>query len=219
MHYFFDLDNTLTESRSLIEPKMLETLKKLNGDIIIISGAEIERIRKQVPDLHYIPMAQSGAHTEYWQDSLTDLQFEEIKHYCEKLINEFPYFFKEPMFQDRGCQVTFGFLNPELDVEIKKLFDPHKEIRSLILKHLPFISLTGVEVKIAGTTSLDFVKKNATKGKNIEKMIEYKGWNKEDCVFYGDALEEGGNDHSVVGVIKTISVNNPEDLWKKLNQL
>ena len=214
-HFFFDLDNTVTESRSIITDKMKDKLNNINGDIIVISGAEIERMDKQLYGLKCFKMAQSGAFCEYWIDRLSDDQFNEVKDYCQLIQDRFLFY--SFFFQDRGCQVTLGFINPENDLEIKNNFDKDKKIRQSILNLIPFISLNDMEVKIAGSTSLDFVKKTSTKGRNIEKLLEYNGWKVEDCIYYGDALEERGNDNSVIGVIQTIAVANPEDLWKELN--
>lgn len=213
-HFFFDLDNTVTESRSPITNKMRDKLNGLDEDVIIISGAEKERMDKQLDGVKCFKMAQSGAYCEYWIDRLSDNQFNEIKDYCQLIQDRFPS--HKFFFQDRGCQVTLGFIDPEADLEVKKNFDKSKQIRQSILDIIPFISLNNMEVKIAGSTSLDFIKKTSTKGRNIEKLIEYNGWDKKDCVYYGDALEENGNDYSVVGVIDTIPVLNPDDLCQKL---
>ena len=37
------------------------------------------------------------------------------------------------------------------------------------------------------------------------------GWKKEECVYFGDMLFPGGNDESVIGVIDTEAVENPDD--------
>ena len=44
-------------------------------------------------------------------------------------------------------------------------------------------------------------------------------WNKDECVYYGDALIPGGNDESVIGVIETIPVVNHRDTYRKLQEL
>jgi len=44
------------------------------------------------------------------------------------------------------------------------------------------------------------------------------GWNKKGCLYIGDALFPGGNDETVVGVIETKSVRNPEDTFTLLEE-
>ncbi|HCC05198.1 TPA: hypothetical protein DEP58_02730 [Patescibacteria group bacterium] len=47
-HLFFDLDNTLTRSRSPITSKMRERLQALEQDIVVITGASLEQLRSQL---------------------------------------------------------------------------------------------------------------------------------------------------------------------------
>ncbi len=41
-------------------------------------------------------------------------------------------------------------------------------------------------------------------------------WEKSECLFFGDALFPEGNDETVIGVIETIQVENPDDCYQKL---
>ena len=48
---------------------------------------------------------------------------------------------------------------------------------------------------------VDYFKKGKNKF-NINRLIDLKGWEKEECLFFGDALFPGGNDETVNGVIQ-----------------
>jgi hypothetical protein len=74
-------------------------------------------------------------------------------------------------------------------------------------------------VKIGGSTSFDYIHKDRHKGANVAKLIELKGWNKDDCIYFGDGLYPGGNDESVIGVIETVLVRDHLDTYEKLKAM
>ena len=51
---------------------------------------------------------------------------------------------------------------------------------------------------------------------NLKRYMKYHKLDPNECVYYGDALYKGGNDETVIGVMKCIKVKDPEDLIKKL---
>ncbi len=210
-HLFFDCDGTLTESRQEISQEMYDTLveAKSEFDIIVISGAEKERIVKQLKGLDLEIMAQSGNDTQYWQNLLTRAEKARILEHISKFETVL-----SSMIDDRGCQISLSFTGHRASVEFKKSFDPDSTVRQRLLKKNPFIHKT-LECRIAGSTCLDYTRKNGTKGKNIERLIKLKNWNKKDCIYFGDKLFKGGNDESVIGVIKVVEVSSPTDLLSK----
>lgn len=216
MKYFFDMDGTICESRQLVSPEMKKALHKLKSDIVIISGASKKQMRKQIGKntTKYI-MGQSGA--EYFKKLLSKKEKEEIYTHIGKIKKLMPdYFIDETdLIQDRGSQISLSFIGHNADHEKKRTFDKGGLYRQSILNTIPFKSDT-LEVRVAGTTCLDYVMKEYTKGKSIEKLIAQKGWNKDECIYFGDALFKGGNDETVIGVITTVAVANPQDLLNKL---
>lgn len=209
----FDLDNTLTESKQKISLEMKKALLAQNCPIIVISGANREQIEYQLDGLFCTILAQSGNDTPKWKNELKSNESQEVWLH----INSFAYCGTDmDSWDNRGSQISFSFIGHRAEISSKKKFDPERKIRQAILKQHPFKSKT-LQVTIAGTTCLDYTRKNGTKGKNIERWIKENKLNKKDCVYYGDALFKGGNDESVKDVIRCISVKNPADLLKKLH--
>lgn len=213
-HLFFDLDGTICESREKISRLMLKTLWNidLTHDIVIVSGAEKERMVSQLRGFQCPLLAQSGNDTHLWKRTLNANDRKKIIAHIRKIVGEVT---KEDMIDDRGCQISLSLVGHRAPIELKKTFDPTGQIRTKILKEKPFIN-NKLECRIAGTTCLDYTRKDGTKGKNIERFINHLGWNKKDCVYFGDKLYRGGNDESVIGVIEVVPVKNPEDLLEKL---
>ena len=218
-HFFFDMDGTLTESRSPISHDMKKLIHKIDGDIIVISGAEKKQMRKQVGNLAYL-LSQSGAECRYWKLKLKTKEKEEVLAHVDKIRKFFPHYFKNgegDLLQDRGCQMSFSFIGHNADLEKKKQFDRSGVFRKTVLNTIPFTSET-LEVRVGGTTCFDYTNKEFVKGKSLQKLIKYEDWNKDECVYFGDALFEGGNDETVIGVMDTVQVENPQDLLNKLKQ-
>jgi len=122
------------------------------------------------------------------------------------------------LIEDRGSQITLSIYGNNGDPAIKKTIDPDFSIRRDMLQQFPFENDT-VEVKIGGSTCIDYMKKGKNKGFNVDRLINQMGWDPTDCVYYGDALFPGGNDETVVGVIDTIEVADAEDTLQRLQAL
>lgn len=208
---FFDMDGTITESRQIISPKMKKKLLSLKEPFVVVSGAEIPRITKQMDGVKCIMMGQNGNDTPDWQNTLTKKEVAEIYGHIQSL----KLHFHQDCIHNRGCQVSLSFTGHHADIELKKVFDPDKKYRKRMLRKFPFKSKT-LMVRIAGTTCFDYNRKGSLKGDNLKRYMELHGLKKKDCVYYGDNFDKGGNDESVLGVMKCIKVKNPDDLYKKL---
>ena len=132
--------------------------------------------------------------------------------------NLFPYKNKFDLVEDRGAQISYSFVGHTEHIEKKEEFDPDKTKRKAILKKFPFRSKT-VEVKIGGTTCLDFFAKGGHKGKNISALCKKMKWKKKDCLYVGDALFKNGNDESVIVVVPIKKVRDPKDTEDVIREL
>lgn len=219
-HLFFDLDNTLTRSRSPITKKMQKRLEELPLDVVVISGARVEQIQHQLDGFECFVMGQNGNHAVFggedlWHDVLKPDKVIEIMDHISSLERTWDVPDETDLLENRGCQISYSIYGHHAPVEEKEKFDPDQSKRKQLLQAHPLISDT-VEVKIAGTTTLDYTRKGRHKGYNITRLIEHLGWNKEDCLYFGDSLFEGGNDETVIGVIDTEAVTDPADTYEKL---
>jgi len=224
-HLFFDLDDTLTLSKSPIEQEMKEVLTRSGRDIIVVSGAEIARIGVQTDNFPAYYLGQNGNDTvdntgkRLWQDFLTSAEKAAILHHNSQLLLLADWYIQNPadLIDDRGCQISLSTIGHHEDIVRKKTFDPDSQVRLAMLERFPFVSDI-VEVKIGGTTTFDYFRKGAHKGANVAKLIQTLNWNKDECVYFGDKLHNGGNDETVVGVIDTIAVTSHEHTLQLLSE-
>lgn len=225
-HLFFDMDQTIAPSRQPILPEMFSLLNSLPQDIIIVSGQTVEKIQWQSNNLPAIVMGQNGNHAvgktgeELWQELLSTEQRQEILEHIEKLKTLLD---KEPNpdwapIEDRGSQITFSPVGNTAPVELKKVYDPDMRKRFGFLEKIPFVS-EDLVVKIGGSTSLDYFQADKNKGTNIQKLLDLKGWSKDESIYFGDGLFPGGNDEAVIGVIETVAVTDHLDTFKKLKEI
>lgn len=222
-YIFFDLDNTLTRSRTPITKPMSRLIKMLaqKSEILIVSGQEFKKFALQLGEPLrglYFSMGQNGnmcidkAGNLLWENKLNWREKYEVLNYVTKIHAHNPYAYKNELdlLEDRDSQISYSFVGHSEQVHIKEKFDPDKKLRLAILKRFPFQSKS-VEVKIAGTTCFDFYIKGSHKGSNIARLCALKGWPKNDCLYIGDALFKNGNDESVLGVIPTRGVHDPSE--------
>ncbi len=237
-HFFFDLDNTLTPSKSLIEPAHVPILKKLceRADVTVVSGHGEQDIRKHLrPELEsmYHVLGQNGnrAVTKdgnvLWNHSLTKKQKEATLALIADIRRELNYKVKDEndIVEDRDSQIAFSLIGHHEDKAKKDAFDPDFAKRRAVLENLEQsgtlkkLNDAGVEVRIGGTTNLDFFQFGKNKGYNVGVFIEKMGWKKDDCLYIGDALFPGGNDDTVVGVIPTYPVEDHRATYAYLEKV
>lgn len=105
--------------------------------------------------------------------------------------------------EDRGSQISWSALGQNIvdelgeeGVRLKEEWDPtnakKSKIRELVAPKLPEF-----EVRMGGTTTIDITKQGIDKAYGMRKLMQYLKVEKEDILFFGDKLNEGGNDFPV----------------------
>lgn len=233
----FDLDDTLAVTKSPISDRMGELLVKLleKYDVCIISGGKFEQFKIQVVDrleasnqklsrLHLMPTCGTRyyRHDElanewkmvYAEDLTTD-EKEEIMSVLEECAKETGLWEEKPygdIIEDRGSQVTYSALGQQAPPEKKyewaeKNADAKVKLRQMVAERLPKL-----EVRLGGTTSVDITRIGIDKAYGMEKLMQARQIGKQDVLFIGDKLMEGGNDYPVKAMgIDTISVDGWEE--------
>lgn len=225
-HLFFDMDQTVAPARQLILPEMYELLSSLDQDIVIVSGQEVPKILWQSDNLPAFTLGQNGNHAtdvenvELWNIPLDESHRTEILEHIKAIVELLDHDLNHDWnpIEDRGAQITFSPIGNTAPHEHKMTYDPDRKKRESLMKQIPFES-DELVVKIGGSTSLDYIHKDRHKGTNVQKLIDLKGWNKEDCIYFGDGLYPGGNDEAVIGVIETVSVRDHNDTYLILKEM
>ena len=232
----FDLDDTLAITKSPISDRMAAVLSEVleNFDICIISGGKYELFQKQVISrldigveklkrLHLMPTC--GTRYYRFDESINDwaLQYAEdlthdektkIKIVLEEAAKQTGYWPENAageVIEDRDSQITYSGLGQGATPEAKYAWDPdgakRMAIRAVALEKIPEL-----EIRLGGTTSIDVTRKGIDKAHGMQKLIDATGVTKSDILFFGDKLQEGGNDYPVKAFgIDSIEVTRWED--------
>jgi HAD superfamily hydrolase (TIGR01484 family) len=210
-------------------------------EVCIISGGKFEQFKKQVIDrlevssqqlakLHIMPTCGTRYYRydnvkDEWvlryHNDLTDEQKQRVKDAFERGARELGLWEEKPygeIIEDRGSQLTYSALGQDIadmlgeeGLKRKYAWDPDMKKRSK-LRDLIAPELSDLEVRVGGITSVDVTLIGADKAFGMKKLTEELGISKDEILFIGDMLREGGNDFPVKAMgIDTIEVRDYRD--------
>jgi phosphomannomutase len=226
----FDLDGTLAESKSTLDPEMTRLLSRLLNvaKVAIISGGAWEQFNTQVVarlpadeqmrNLFLLPVCgtQFYRHEEGWKQLYSEeFSPDEKKTIIAAVNTAFDASGFRParcwgdVIEDRGGQITLSALGQHAPLDEKKKWDPDFSKRLKIMEILQPL-IPDVSIRTGGATSIDITGSGIDKAHGIEKLHELLGVEIGEMLFLGDALFPGGNDNPVKRTgVQTIEVRDP----------
>jgi phosphomannomutase len=228
----FDLDGTLAESKSSLDPEMSTLLQNLLGiiKVAVISGGDWPQFEKQLlsnlpHDEHLMNLSllptcgtkffqYTGDWKKIYSEDFTADEKEKIISSLKKALAATDFKIEKvwgEIIEDRGSQITFSALGQQAPIEAKKEWDPdfvkRQKLKALLDNLIPEFS-----VRLGGTTSVDITKSGIDKAYGIRKLRDTLGIAIEEMIFIGDALFPGGNDYPAkeAGVV-SIQVRDPNE--------
>ena len=222
-----------------ISELMTELLRKY--EVCVISGGKfgqfemqllgnLEATPEELQRLHLMPTCgtryyQYDVSKKDWSlqyaEDFTEAEKDKIKVALNKGFDDLNYREKKvygETLEDRQSQITFSVLGQDIvtelgpkGVELKEAWDPDnskkQEIRDYVADLIPEF-----EVRVGGVTSIDVTKLGIDKAYGMKKLLSMLELGKDEMLFIGDRLMEGGNDYPVkVMGIETIAVKSWED--------
>lgn len=233
----FDLDDTLAVTKSPVSDRMSELIVKLldKYEVCIISGGKYEQFKIQVIDrlesnhlqlrrLHIMPTCGTRYYRydeidEAWAmqyaEDLSDKDKKQILSIVEQEAKALGMWREKTwgdIIEDRGSQITYSALGQQAPPEEKYKWAEENAEAKKILRQKIADKLPNLEVRLGGSTSVDITKIGIDKAYGMQKLIDELDISKEDILFIGDKLEEGGNDYPVKAMgIDCIAVEKWED--------
>lgn len=237
----FDLDGTLAPTKSHFHERMVGLFNELLAkyQVCVISGGKYELFQRQfltqittdsalLENLHLMPTSgtryyrfENGKWVEKYAENIEPADRQRIAAALQAGFTEAGYSLDNTygkIVEDRESQVSLSTLGQEVvaelgdeGVRLKEEWDPDgskkKALVAIIAPKIPEF-----EVRAAGFTTIDVTKPGIDKAYGMRKIIETLGITKEDILFMGDSLKEGGNDYAVKQMgIDCIAVRNWED--------
>lgn len=231
----FDLDDTLAVTKKPISQRMAKLLAELADgyDVCVITGGLYKQVEECVIDrlattprrlahMHFMPVngaqyhhydAEGGkwCHEQFVED-LSVADKARIMRVVEQTAKDLGYWIEDPagpIIADRGTQITYSALGQYAAPEDKYNWDPDRRKRTAMYKAVS-VALPDFEVRINGNTSLDVMRPGIDKAFGLKQLCAKLGVKRDDVLFVGDSLQEGGNDYPVKAAgIDTIAVENP----------
>jgi hypothetical protein len=232
----FDLDGTLAVTKSAISDVIAARLKDLLSlyEVCVISGGKFDQFEKQLIErLDVSPGQMSRLHimptsgTRYFR--FDDRSLEWVMEYAQDLspekraeivevlttgAKELGYWETKPhgeIIEDRGSQITYSALGQEAPADLKYAWDPDgakkRSLRDFSAERLP-----DLEVHVGGTTSVDVTEAGIDKAYGMSQLMTLLEMTKQEILFFGDKLEEGGNDYPVKAMgVDSIAVKSWEE--------
>ncbi|MDR1952207.1 MAG: HAD-IIB family hydrolase [Elusimicrobiota bacterium] len=226
--YLFDLDGTLTPARLPMEEyfarRFIPFIK--TNSAYIVSGSDIVKVKEQIPSeiFFYICGIFSSMGNEIYKkgEKIFSRPFVEDALLVDLLTTErkrTKYPFKLfPNYLEKRCgAINFSVLGRDCPhserIKYKNWDDSSGERKEIVdrLKKL----CPGYEFSIGGNISIDIVKKGFGKEQVID--ILRKEFPKTKIIFFGDKIDEGGNDYSLVQYLRAAGnyeihgVENPKE--------
>lgn len=194
--------------------------------VCVISGGKFEQFEKQLlgglqaepaklEKLHLMPTCG----TRYYKYNLPEEKWEKIyaedlneteKRQIIKALKEgadhFGYHEKKAygeIIEDRGSQISWSAYGQDIvdelgeeGIRLKEAWDPNNIKKNKLVNHISPL-IPEFEVRAGGTTTIDITKKGIDKAYGMRKLMELLDASKEDILFIGDRIIEGGNDYPV----------------------
>lgn len=234
----FDLDDTLAPSKSKVDPTIVDLLVDLSrvAEVAIISGGRFEQFdtqllsaiddRAALAHMHVLPTCgtrylvhSDDRWAEVYNEPLTDDEQARAAAVLEEGARALGLW--EPntwgdRVELRGSQVTFSALGQQAPVDAKKAWDPDgakkESLRAFAAERLPEL-----EVRSGGSTSVDITRAGIDKAYGVRKLLDRLGLAPDQAVFFGDRLDEGGNDYPVIATgVPCVAVTGWEDTPAKV---
>ncbi|MFW0790324.1 HAD-IIB family hydrolase [Gordonia sp. CPCC 205333] len=237
----FDLDDTLAASKSPLSDDMAALLRRLLASTrgCIISGGNYTQFQAQVlarigefdgiGNLHLMPtngtqyVRWSGSEWEtVYAEHLSDDEKQRALSVVEdgaKALGLWESQTWGPILEDRGSQITFSALGQQAPVDAKAAWDPDgakkESLRAYAAERLP-----DLEVRSGGSTSVDITRKGIDKAYGATRLMEILDIGTDEILFFGDRLDEGGNDRPVMELgIDSVQVHGFGDTFERLSAI
>lgn len=228
-----DLDMTLCESRQPISLDMGKLINNLAEKyyFVIITGGRFERLETQVfPYIDCKIYCFSSLGSKYciydygkiikiFDWILTKDHEFAVFNLVKKFMATQKIKVKSSNVENKGGLLTYSVTGKDAPLEIKKKFDPDGNKRKTWVKKIKEWLPSDLDVKVGGTTSLDFFKKGMGKGFAIKYFLNEYKLEKRDVLYIGDSIFDGGNDEEVIGLVPYIKVRNPTDTYSILKDI
>jgi HAD superfamily hydrolase (TIGR01484 family) len=238
----FDLDGTLTPSKSNLEPDVARALAALlaRKKVAVIGGGKYSLFRKQfVAHLHtssrllnnlfLFPTVGTSFYRYHhgwkpvYEKSFPLREKQKIKDAFVAALAAIHY--RRPkkiwgrVIEDRHTQITFSALGQKAPLAAKEKWNQTSDMRTPLINKLRGL-LPECSVHQGGLTSVDVTEKGIDKAYGIRQMKKYLHVPIQKMLFMGDSLTGHGNDAPAKKTgVQCVAVRGPKDTKRIIKEI
>jgi phosphomannomutase len=224
----FDLDGTLSESKSPMDAEMAGLLTKLleKKKVSVIGGGIYSIFQSQflkslnapaelLKNLYLFPTTGTVfyRYSNGWQKvyslDLTNQEKNQIRQAFDEVLKKIKYVKPAKVYgellEDRETQMTYSFLGQDIvkvlgkkGLKLKTDWRDQNNDLKLRVARLVGKRLPKFEVRAAGYTSIDVTRKGVDKAYGLRQMQSILKIPIDKMLFVGDAIFRGGNDYAAL---------------------
>ena len=206
----FDLDGTLTQHKTKLDPKNRSVLDRLAAKyrLVMVGAGQCMRIFNQLDGYPLDVIGNYGLQYGAYNAETKGLDIKRDETFpCDRASVEarvtmlrekygFTEFAGENVeFHPSGC-VTFPILGTKAKAEDKLAFDPDRSKRRKIYDEVCEVFSEYI-VFVGGSSSFDMAPRPFNKYYALDLYCQEKGFSHDEVIFVGDDYGMGGNDESV----------------------
>ena len=208
--FIFDVDGTLTPSRRKITCEFFPIFSKFarEHDVYLVTGSDRDKTIEQITDViyHHCKRVYNCSGSDVYEGDINVYRDDwELPEKVEKFLKDELDFSQFPIrngnhIEKRPGGVNFSILGRDPDpflgrdeyVEWDKETNERSDMADRIRDHFPELT-----VALGGQTGVDIGPKGADKSQILRDFTA-----DDELHFFGDRMEEGGNDHSLGEAVK-----------------
>ena len=206
----FDLDGTITQHKSQIEPQNEALLTELSQKykLLMVGAGQCMRIWKQLGEFPIDVIGNYGMqYAEYDPEEKTIRLVTDASLPCDRAsVEERATAFRQKYgftefagdsveFHPSGC-VTIALIGTKACLDDKLAFDPDKSRRRAVYEDVCRL-FPDYTVFVGGTSSFDMAPAPYNKYYALDEYCKKNGLSHDEVVYVGDDYGPGGNDESV----------------------
>lgn len=206
----FDLDGTLTQHKTPLDPKNRAVLERLSQKyrLVMVGAGQCMRIFNQMEQfpidiignygLQYCKYESESGTIVTRRDEVFPCDRESVSKRVTALREKYgftEYAGESVEFHPSGC-VTFAILGTKARQEDKLAFDPDRSKRRKIYEEV-CKTFPEYVVFVGGSSSFDMAPKPYNKYYALDLYCREHGYSHDEVIFVGDDYGTGGNDESV----------------------
>jgi hydroxymethylpyrimidine pyrophosphatase-like HAD family hydrolase len=204
----FDLDGTLSNHRTPMPEESRALLDALGKKyhLVMVGAGNAPRIYNQMGNYPIDIVGNYGmqhakvvdGELQITKQIICEINADFFRTETDRLREKYGYteYAGEPLEFHKSGMVTFALLGTKAKKEDKHIFDPDRAKRRVMYPEVLEI-FKDYTVFIGGSSSFDIVEKQYNKYDAVMEYAKMHGYSKEQVLFFGDDMGDGGGDSHV----------------------